>query len=53
MTKKRVNIGVEEDVHTKAKVISVLKGMTLNDYLEEAIKQKVAQDKKVLDQIPK
>ena len=37
----------------KAKVIAVLKGMTLNDYLEEAIQQKVAQDKKVLESIPK
>ena len=50
---KRVNIGIDEDVHTKAKVISVLKGMTLNDYLEQAIEQQVAKDKGVLDKIPK
>ncbi|MFC1648263.1 hypothetical protein ACFL1B_02280 [Nanoarchaeota archaeon] len=53
MAKKRVNIGIEEDVHTKAKVISVLKGTTLNDYLEAAIAEKVAKDKAILEKIPR
>ncbi len=51
MTKKRVNIGIEEEVHTKAKVISVLKGVTLNEYLEEAIREKVEREKSILNKI--
>ena len=35
--RKRINIALKEDTHTKAKVISVLKNITLNDYLEQAI----------------
>ncbi len=51
MTKKRVNILVEEDLHVKAKVIAVLKGMTLNDYLEKAIEEAVERDKGTLDKM--
>jgi predicted HicB family RNase H-like nuclease len=53
MSEKRVNIRIPEDVHTKAKVIAVLKDMTLNDYLKEAIEAKLEQDHDVLDDIPK
>ena len=48
---KRVNIALKEDVHTKAKVIAVLKGLTLNGYLEQAIEKAIEQDKKVLDKV--
>ncbi len=48
---KRVNIEIEDDVHTKAKVISVLKDMTLNDYLSKAIKDAVDRDQTVLNKI--
>jgi predicted HicB family RNase H-like nuclease len=34
---KRVNIAIDSSVHKKAKVIAVLKGITLNEYLESAI----------------
>jgi predicted HicB family RNase H-like nuclease len=36
---KRVNIAVDDTIHKKAKVIAVLKGITLNDYLEAAVEQ--------------
>ena len=49
--KKRVNIELKEDVHTKAKVIAVLKGLTLNKYLEKAIEKALEKDKKVLDKV--
>lgn len=49
--KKRVNIAIDEKVHTKAKVIAVLKGVTLNQYLKEAIENEVAKEKKLLENI--
>jgi hypothetical protein len=48
---KRVNIELEEDIHTKAKVISVLKDMTLNDYFAHAIKEAVEKDQGILNKI--
>ena len=45
--RKRVNIALKEDLHTKAKVISVLKNITLNEYFEEAILEAVDRDKRV------
>lgn len=49
--KKRVNIGLSEGLHTKAKVMAVLKGMTLNEYLEQAIQKAVKKEKKMLEKI--
>jgi predicted HicB family RNase H-like nuclease len=51
MGKKRVNIELEEDIHTKAKVIAVLTNITLNDYFEKAIREAIEKDKKVLERI--
>jgi predicted HicB family RNase H-like nuclease len=51
MTKKRVNIALDEDLHTKAKVISVLKNITLNDFIEKAIEEAVKKDKPILDKL--
>jgi predicted HicB family RNase H-like nuclease len=48
---KRVNVQVPDDVHTRAKVIAVLKGVTLNEYLEQAIRAGVEQDKAILEQL--
>lgn len=48
---KRVNIKLDEETHTKAKVISVLKEMTLNEYLDNAIKEAIEKDKSVLNKI--
>jgi predicted HicB family RNase H-like nuclease len=50
---KRVNVLVPDDVHTRAKVIAVLKGITLNEYLEAAIRDAVEKDKSVLESIRK
>ncbi len=36
---KRVNVEIDEEVHRKAKVIAVLKGITLNDYLQSAVEK--------------
>jgi len=49
----RVNIHLEDDVHTKAKVVAVLKGTTLNEYFAKAIAEALARDKEVLNEIRK
>ena len=51
--KKRVNIGLKEEIHTKAKLISVLKKMPLGKYLERAIEEAVEKDKKLLQEVSK
>ncbi|MBR9700818.1 hypothetical protein GOV11_03050 [Candidatus Woesearchaeota archaeon] len=45
---KRVNVQIPDEIHTRAKVIAVLKGTTLNEYLEQAIREAVDRDKKTL-----
>ena len=45
---KKVNIAIEEELHSRAKILSVLKGVTLNDYLTAAIEKAVNKDKKLL-----
>lgn len=45
MARKQLNIRIEEDIHTKAKVTAILKGITLNDYIEQAIKDALEKDK--------
>ena len=49
--KKRVNIELKENIHTQAKVIAVLKDITLNNYFEKAIEEAIKKDKKILDKI--
>ena len=50
---KRVNIFLKDEVHTKAKIISVLKDETLNDYLAQAIEDALRKDKTLLERIKK
>lgn len=53
MPRKRVNISLKEDNHTQAKVIAVLKNVTLNEYFEKAIEEAIERDKKILDKLKK
>ena len=48
---KRVNIQLDEDTHTRAKVIAVLKDMTLNEYLDKAIRDAIERDQSILNKI--
>lgn len=51
--KKKVNVGLDADVHTRAKIICVLKGITLNEYLAKALEKELEKDKHILDKMPK
>ncbi len=48
---KRVNIQLKDQTHTQAKVIAVLKGITLNEYFEKAIEEAVKRDLALLDKL--
>ena len=50
---KRVNIGLKEKTHAQAKIISTLKKIPLNKYLEQAIEESVEKDKHILKDILK
>jgi hypothetical protein len=50
---KRVNIGLKDEVHTQAKIIAVLKTMTLNDYFALAIEKAVQNNQDILRKLKK
>ena len=53
MESKRVNIGLKEKVHAQAKIISTLKKIPLNQYLEKAIEEAVEKDKHLIKDLLK
>ena len=50
---KRVNVGLKENVHTRAKIVAALKKMTLNKYFEKAIEEAIQKDKYILKELAK
>ncbi len=48
---QKVNIAINKETHAKAKIISVLEGVTLNAYLAKAIEKAVEKDKGILAKI--
>lgn len=48
---KRVNITLRKETHSQAKIISVLKSIPLNKYLESCINKGVKGDQKILGMI--
>ncbi len=48
---KRVNLKLPEELHTKAKIAAVLKEITLNQYIEDAIKHALEKDKELLERV--
>ena len=48
---KRVNIQLTEQAHTQAKLISVIKSVTMNEYFEGAIEQAIEKDKELLRKV--
>ena len=53
MTKRQLNIRIDEELHTRAKVTAILKGLTLNDYIEASIKVALDKDKSIVQKIKK
>jgi predicted HicB family RNase H-like nuclease len=53
MARRQLNIRIEEDIHTKVKVTAILKGITLNDYIEQAIQKALEQDKNITSKAKK
>jgi predicted HicB family RNase H-like nuclease len=51
MKTRFVNIKISEEAHSRAKILCVLKGITLNDYLSKAIEEEVEKDKGMLAKI--
>ena len=52
-SEKRVNIGLSEKVHAQAKIISTIKKIPLNKFLEQAIEEAVKKDKHLLEDLLK
>lgn len=48
---KAVYIKISKETHAKAKIISVLKGKTMNNYLAKAIEREIEKDKAILAKI--
>ncbi|MBS3131119.1 hypothetical protein J4212_01685 [Candidatus Woesearchaeota archaeon] len=53
MGEKKVNIGLKEKVHAQAKIISTLKKIPMNKFLEQAIEAAVEKEKKLLEELLK
>ena len=47
----RVNIWMRPELHTKLKVISALKGITIQEFIESAIEGKAEHDKEMLREL--
>ncbi|KHO45607.1 MAG: hypothetical protein QS98_C0009G0016 [archaeon GW2011_AR3] len=47
----KINIALDNEVHTKAKVLAVLKGISLNEYFEKAIEKAAAKERKLLEKL--
>jgi predicted HicB family RNase H-like nuclease len=44
MAQKQLNIRLDEEIRTRAKIIAILKGETLNEYIENAILEALKKD---------
>lgn len=45
---KRVNIDLRKEIHSQAKIISILKNVSLNKYLEDCIEKALQEDEDLL-----
>ncbi len=48
---KRVNVILKKEIHSQAKIISVLKNIPLNKYLEHCIQKGIKEDKGIFETI--
>ena len=47
----RVNIWMSEELHKKLKVMAALKGMTIQEYVENSIETRVKKDLKLVKEL--
>jgi len=52
-TEKKVNVPLSEDIHTKAKIISMLKKIKLKDYLKKIVEEAIKKDEDILKRLRK
>ncbi len=50
---RKVNIGLKDKVHMQAKIISVVKGVSLNSFIEEAVEKAIEKDKNIIKELGK
>ncbi len=48
---KKVNIALKDKVHLQAKVIAVVKGINLSEFLERAIEDAIKKDKRLIEEL--
>ena len=48
---KRVNIGLKDDMHAQAKIIAILKRVSMSQYLESCIEEAMNADRKLLENL--
>ncbi|PIY60678.1 hypothetical protein COY95_00540 [Candidatus Woesearchaeota archaeon CG_4_10_14_0_8_um_filter_47_5] len=48
---QKVNIALNKKIHTQAKLIAVLKQVTLKDYFQKAIEQAIEQDRALIENL--
>lgn len=48
---KRVNISLKKNIHSQAKIISILKNIHLNKYLESCVEKAIKEDQKMLQML--
>ncbi len=53
MKEKRINLKLSEQLHRQVKLIAILKGITINEYIEQAIEKSVKKDKSLIDSLIK
>ncbi len=50
-TEKKVNIAINEEAHTRAKIISTIKKIKMKDYLRKILEDAIKKDEQVLQKI--
>lgn len=53
MNEKRINIWMDEETHRQVKILAALKGTTIQDYIVEAVKNCIEDDKVILERLLK
>lgn len=48
---KRINIGLKDNTHSRAKIVSILKQVSLSKYIELCIEKSLELDRKLLEDI--